>query len=83
MSDCQIWAALSLIAYDAGLTAPDMAQLARQAMEGASCCGRRSHQEATINPDKIAMIEPNYDPDDPDNPMLDILMPKLRKTKDK
>jgi hypothetical protein len=90
MSDCHRCAALSMIAFDSTLTALDMIRLARDALNSGAPCGRPldppkrdpiDGEPFTIEDyEKIAAIpEPTYNPDDPDNPMLDILLPSVTK----
>jgi hypothetical protein len=78
MSDCHRCAALSMIAFDTTLTALDMAALARDALNSHPPCGRKPEQFTAADYEKVAAIkEPHYNPDDPDNPMLDILLPSV------
>jgi hypothetical protein len=87
MSDCHRCAALSMIAFDATLTALDMAALARDALDSHAPCGRQytppkrnpiNGEFTAADHEKVAAIkEPHYNPDDPDNPMLDILLPSV------
>jgi hypothetical protein len=80
MSDCQRCAALRMIAEDATLSMADMVQLARDALASQPPCQRREGVFTADDYAKVAsMPEPSYNPDDPDNPMLDILMPKAVK----
>lgn len=80
MSDCQRCAALKMIAFDATLSAADMVQLARDAMENNPPCGRPSDEQFMLSHEKVdALPELNYNPDDPDNPIMEILMPNIRK----
>jgi hypothetical protein len=82
MSDCQRCAALCMIANDPTLSRDDMAQLAADAMENQPSCIRPVNYAtyAIADYQKIAaMAEPSYDPDDPDNPMLELLLPSVAK----
>lgn len=78
MSDCQRCAALRMIAEDPTLTRDDMVRLARDVNATPPTCGRQSDLLTLADYERIASLpEPTYDPDDPDNPMLDILMPSI------
>jgi hypothetical protein len=78
MSDCQRCAALRMIAEDDTLTREDMIHLARDTIGNQPPCGRSTDQFTAGDYQKIvSMPSPHYDPEDPDNPMLDILMPSV------
>lgn len=78
MSDCHRCAALRMIAYDATLSAADMAQLARDALDSHAPCSRPEDQFVTSDYQRIeALPDPHYDPDDMNNPMLEILLPSV------
>lgn len=80
MSDCQRCAALRMIAEDATLSIADMVQLARDALNNQPPCQRREGAFTADDYAKVAAIpDPSYNPDDPDNPMLDILLPRTVK----
>lgn len=78
MSDCHRCAALRMIAYDVTLTAAEMAQLARDALDSHAPCARPADQIVTVDYQRIAALpDPSYDPDDMDNPMLEMLLPSV------
>jgi hypothetical protein len=66
-----------MIAFDSTLTALDMAALEREALNSHGPCGRQSGHITAA--DVVAIPEPHYNPDDPDNPMLDIILPSVVK----
>lgn len=78
MSDCHRCAALRMIAEDPTLSAADMAQLARDALDSHAPCGRPADQFVTADYQIVAALpDPHYDPDDMNNPMLEILLPSV------
>lgn len=80
MTDCHCCAALKIIAFDATLTAAEMVQLAREAMNDGEPCGLQSTESAMPDHEKALVIaERNYDPDDPHNPVLELLLPSILK----
>jgi hypothetical protein len=80
MSDCQRCAALRMIAEDQTLSHAEIVQLAMDALSSQPPCGRPAEQFTRADYEKVASIQdPHYDPEDPDNPMLDILLPSMLK----
>jgi hypothetical protein len=79
MSDCQRCAALRMIAEDATLSHADIVQLARDALQSQAPCSSTSGLYTVKDYRVIVMKAPHYDPDDEDNPMLDILLPSMLK----
>lgn len=80
MSDCHRCAALRMIAEDPTLTKADMVQLAWDALNSQPPCGRPTDQFSTRDYELVVGLpDPHYNPDDPDNPILEILMPSVAK----